>query len=465
MTALLLVAASHGLYAQGRTPMISEVLKCGKVGTAGSLGAGTELQRHNLDTTRYPNALCNDGSNAIFFYRPYQGEANRNRWVIQLQGGGSCGSPDDCAKRWCSVDTNFSSVGMSSNPAPRTGINGNGILERRADNPMGGFNHVLVKYCSSDKWSGTARDSIVDADDPLTGDPVTMKIHFLGSRILDATIATLRQTGGVKLNYTIGNPDVEMPNLDDAEVVILAGASGGAGGVNNNADRLGAALRRTNNNCRGQRTCGLLYRALHDSAYNPDAANLDYSTTPYCLKFGYCTAEQVMTYDMENGQGILWKSRTDDSCGEWHRKNDPDTEYLCVDDEHVLTNHITTPLFIRMGQTDSLQSSGVLSAQYTVPGQGVMTIESYAALVRAQMTALATVKAKAEEGAEMAVTPGGFSPTCPDHETLGDTPQVFNVRITIGGQTYRMFDVVQNWLEGKAPSIVVAPNVASNVCP
>ncbi|MBI4908543.1 MAG: hypothetical protein HY820_33295 [Acidobacteria bacterium] len=449
IVALLIAAlAAPGLVAQARTPLVSEALKCGKVGTAGSLANGMELQRHNLDTTRYPNALCNDGSNAIFYYRPYQGAVNRNRWVIQLQGGGSCGSANDCANRWCSVDTNFSSVGMSSNPAPKVGINGNGILERRADNPMGAFNHVLVKYCSSDKWSGTARDTIVDADDPVTGAPVTMRLHFLGSRILDAAIGTLRQAGGVQLNYTLGGTDQEMPNLDDAEVVILAGASGGAGGVNNNADRLGALLRRTNNSCRGQRTCGLLYRALHDSAYNPDPVNLDFSTTPFCVRFGYCTPEEVLTYDMENGEGTLWKSRIDESCGEWHRKNDPDREWLCADSQHILVNHITTPLFIRMGQTDELLSAGMLEAQYTVPGQGVMTLESYAALIRAQMTALSTVKEKGEEGGEMTVTPGGFSPTCPDHETLGDTSQTFNVRITAGGQTYRLFDVIQNWLEG-----------------
>jgi len=459
------MAGTPAIWAQARTPLVSEALKCGKVGTAGGLANGSELQRHDIDTARYPNAICNDGSNAIFYYRPYQGAVNRNRWVIQLQGGGSCGSANDCANRWCSVDTAFSSVGMSTNPAPKVAINGNGIMERRADNPMGGFNQVLVKYCSSDKWSGTARDLIVDTDDPVSGAPVTMKIHFLGSRIVDATVSTLRQIGGKPVVYTLGNNDTEMPNLDDAEVVILAGAFGGAGGVNNNADRLGALLRRTNNQCRGQRVCGLVYRAMHDSAFNPDSANLDFSTTPFCTQYGYCTSEAALSWDWENGAFNFWKSRIDESCGEWHRKNDPDREYLCVDDEHILTNHITTPLFIRMGQTDSLQSTSVLQGNFTVPGQGIMTLESYSAIVRAQIAALADTKTKAEEGPDIAVTPGGFSPTCSHHENLGDTAQVFNVRITQAGQTYRMFDVIQNWLEGRQPSIVIAPNAAANVCP
>ncbi|MFN7937814.1 MAG: pectin acetylesterase-family hydrolase [Bryobacteraceae bacterium] len=199
LTVAMVVLVGEALWGQGnvqRTPLVGTALSCGKTGTTGGLASGTDLQRYDIPTSQYPYAMCNDGSNAIFYFRPFQGEANRNRWVIFLQGGGSCSSANDCANRWCSVDTSFSSVGMSSIPAPKEGIRGNGILERRADNPLAGWNQVLVKYCSSDKWSGTAKDVIQDADDPVTGREVFYRIHFLGSQILDAAMQVLRRQKG-----------------------------------------------------------------------------------------------------------------------------------------------------------------------------------------------------------------------------------------------------------------------------
>jgi len=133
--------------------------------------------------------MCNDGSPAIFYYRPATAATARNKWVIYLQRGGSCPNANACANRWCSVDTNFSATGMSSKSAPKPAIrDGGGIFEQRADNPVGTWNHVLVKYCSSDTWSGTAKDMLLDADDPLAKTPVLIRMHFLGSRILDATL-------------------------------------------------------------------------------------------------------------------------------------------------------------------------------------------------------------------------------------------------------------------------------------
>src|ERR1043165_7504115 len=73
-----------------RPPMISEALTCGVFHGAGGIQAGNDLQRQNVDLTRFPKALCNDGSPGTFFFRPYDGEQNRNRWVIYLIGGGSC---------------------------------------------------------------------------------------------------------------------------------------------------------------------------------------------------------------------------------------------------------------------------------------------------------------------------------------------------------------------------------------
>ena len=62
-----------------------DVLPCGKPGEAGGLAAGPDLRKITVDTRRYPNAVCNDGSPAVYYIRPYQGEENRGKWVIMLQ--------------------------------------------------------------------------------------------------------------------------------------------------------------------------------------------------------------------------------------------------------------------------------------------------------------------------------------------------------------------------------------------
>ena len=462
---MLLFWLSGMALAESHVPLISDVLTCGREGKAGNLGPGTELQRYTFDAAEYPLALCNDGSPAIFYYRPFQGAANRDRWVIQLQGGGSCATANDCAKRWCSVDTNFSMVGMSSNPAPKLAIDGRGILERRADNPMGNFNQVYVKYCSSDMWSGAIKDELVEAADPITGEPLVMRLHFLGSRIVDAAVSVLRRQGGKTLRYGPGANQTDMPNLDDAEFVVLAGASGGGMGVANNLDRFADLLRRTNNACRGKESCPLVVRGLHDSALPPSVINLDFSTSMVCQVLGLCTPQAYLQAQADFGSDMLWRARGDESCAEWHRKNDPDGAWQCIDNTHVLMNHITTPVFVRMGQSDENLSGAVLEQNYTVPGQGIMTLEDFMRIVRVQMADLAGAKTKAHEGADIGVAPGGFSPTCPDHEVLSDTTQVFNVRITQGGQPYTMFGVIQNWIEGRAPAMVVAPGPGANNCP
>nr|MBP8298126.1 hypothetical protein [Burkholderiales bacterium] len=258
----------------GQSPLISEALDCGTLASAGGLAEGSLpaiLQRHALDLAKFPDAQCNDGTGAVMYFRPYTGAANQDKWVIQLQGGGNCTYPEECAKRWCSVDTNFGMTQMTANVAPRRGINGNGILGRSSEqaivsgNPHEGYNHVLVRYCSSDNWSGTARDADFEAPHPVTGASTRMRAHFLGSRILDAAIATLRQDGVPALAYSgtnggaNGGVATAMPDLDAADEVLFAGASAGGAGVTANLDRIRDVLRAANTKCTGA-TCPLVFR-------------------------------------------------------------------------------------------------------------------------------------------------------------------------------------------------------------
>jgi hypothetical protein len=50
------------MYSQFTT---SQILPCGRVGVAGGLGAGVDLRKYTIDTTRFRNAVCNDGTYGV----------------------------------------------------------------------------------------------------------------------------------------------------------------------------------------------------------------------------------------------------------------------------------------------------------------------------------------------------------------------------------------------------------------
>ncbi len=433
--------------ADAPAPSIAEALDCGRPASAGGLANGTDLQRADLDLAAFPSARCNDGTGAMFFFRPAASAAGRNRWVIQLQGGGHCKTPEGCAKRWCSVETNFGMTQMTATLAPMTGTIGDGIMRRGGalgePNPVGDWNHVFVRYCSSDEWSGTAGPVDVDTVHPVSGAPVRFRIELNGSFIVDAVLATLRRDGAAPPAYTLDGGASELPDLDDAELVLLAGASAGSGGVTHNADRVGELLRTTNP--------ALAMWALHDSGTAPDLAALDFSTTTMCRDHGLCDYPSYIA----GTAATLWASRGDASCATWHAANDPAGAFRCEDNDHVALHHVTTPMMVRMGQTDSLLSSNYLDAQFSVPGRGPLTLALFAELVRDRMLTLPQANSTAEEPAARAAP--RFSPGCEKHETLSSDPSVFGTTITVAGEPRTMFDILLGALTGGPTTAIWSP--------
>ncbi|MBM4363656.1 MAG: hypothetical protein FJ104_13320, partial [Deltaproteobacteria bacterium] len=362
-------------------PRIQDVLECGTPASAGGLsGVGPDpddpLQAHFFDPAVFPDALCNDGTPATVYFRPGSDPTQRNRWVIQLMGGGGCRSGDSCAARWCSHMTNFGVTQMTSSVAPTRGTDGEGVLqEERPDNLWAGYNHVLLRYCSSDNWSGTRHDVTLEGHHPLTGEEIAFRVDFLGSRIIDATLATLRRDGVPALRWDYGG-GIDMPDLDDATEVILAGASAGGGGVVRSLDRVAATLAETH--CAGCEP--LVVRGLVDSSYGASSKALDWSTTVQCTGLGLCSYEAQMQEEFTTGGHGTWGARMDQSCLDWHAKNAPGTEYLCADVGHVLENHVTSAFFVRQGLPDVLLSGNMVEAKFTVPGEGLMTVSSFARL-------------------------------------------------------------------------------------
>lgn len=447
-------------------PMIGDSLPCGKLGPAGGLaGAKSDvyLERHDFDPAVFPDALCNDGTPAFFYFRPYSGEENRDKWVVQLQGGGSCGSPVKCAQRWCSIDTNFGMQGMTANESPAHGIDGKGILARRADNPLAGYNQVFVRYCTSDSWDGAARDVVANLEHPTTGEPIAYRIHFLGARVVEAVISTLRQDGVAPLQHETSGQ--ALPDLDEAEVFILAGASGGGGGTTLNADRVAEAVRAGNIHCGGD-TCPLEVRAVIDSILSPELETLDYSTAVLCTEEPHiCDYETHFSYAFSEGSYAFRNQQSDASCLAWHATHAPGTEYQCADTQHILRHHVTTPMFVRMSQRDSLISGNAAEASWTVPGKGVMDADLFAELIRLDLAAMADIQTSAHEGALIQTAPGVFGPTCPRHETLSSNEATYDVTIEVDSVPRTMFDIFEAWRAGGSPSAAIATPETPDVCP
>lgn len=437
--------AGEGSDAAEEVPSIATVLDCGEAATAGGLRAGTDLQRVDLDLAAFPDARCNDGSAGTFYFRPAATAQGATRWVIQLQGGGSCASPDGCARRWCSVDTNYGMTQMSSALAPAAGIVGDGILLRDAMNPLSDVNQVFIRYCSSDAWTGTTGPIDVDAVHPVSGDPIRYRIDFHGRDILDAVLATLRRDGASVPAYTLGGGSIELADLDTASAVLFAGASAGGAGAIQNADHVNAILRGTNT-CAGV-DCSLEVSTLIDSIFGPRADALDWSTSVPCTEEGACTYEAVLATARS-----MYPIAADESCMSWHATNAPSTAYLCNDAGHVIRNHVTTPMMVRMGLLDQNIGANYVEIGASIPGVGAMTPMRFGQLVHDQLVDLAQLRTLAEEGASIPREPATFGPPCPDHETLSANESVFDVTVTAaGGAPRTMLDIFGIWRAGGSP--------------
>ncbi|HWW61182.1 MAG TPA: pectin acetylesterase-family hydrolase, partial [Thermoanaerobaculia bacterium] len=340
---LLLATAAHS------ADTLPAVFQCGKPGVAGGLAAGVDMTKFTVDTTRFPEAICNDGTPAVFYFAPSTRAEDRNRWLIFLQGGGSCTSGQACAQRWCSIDTNYGMDKMTSS-LTKAQIRGNGFLDVRDDNRFSTWNRVLIFYCSSDGWAGT-KTSTQRATLP-DGTEREYLIHFKGSRIIDAVLDTLRNAGPPRRRATRHDAGTEAaapwPDLDEATNVLFAGSSAGGNGVRQNADRVGAKLRSTNPKLTD-------YRALFDAAYSPLRENLDFTHSTGCISqptigCSYTTATQFAS---SAGDIALYGTRGDESCLAWHSSVQPGTEWRCSDNGHVIMHHITTPFFLHQDEQDS----------------------------------------------------------------------------------------------------------------
>ena len=458
----------------GSTAManIADVVQCGPAPVAGP-GLTTEFQRHVLDSAVFPDALCNDGTPATLYFRPYSGAANRNKWIVNLHGGGSCNGAGPCLARWCgcgnttqcpftTTPTNYDRSDMTNVGQPMKAADGVFLRgDAQRPNPFGDYNQVEFVYCSSDTWRGNRRAVSFDSVNPKTGAAVTYTIHFLGARILDAHLATLRQDGVPALTHTLAGP-VQMPDLDEATEIIVTGDSAGGAGVVTNLDHITDTLRAHNVNCTGA-SCPLKVWGLLDAVVGPERERLDFGTFTVPQVRSYADFTQLLAM----GPTAI-AARIDTSCRDYHAVTETDLAGACLDESHVLRHHLSTPFFARVALLDSGVSENYIESGFRNANMTAMTPMSFAVTLHDELGSFANLSATAEERTAITRQPGVFAPGCAKHDTIHSAVETWGTTITPpGGTPQRLMNIFENWRNGTGITnlLTESPTRTDTVCP
>jgi hypothetical protein len=263
-------------------------------------GAGaqtsTTLTRQVIDPQEYPVARCNNGNAATFYFRP-AARADRDKWVIHLDGAGSCNDAASCERRALGDPFSISALGLPATMTAR------GILspDRSVNPDFAGYNHVFAHYCTSDLWVGDSQRRVGNA-----------VWQFRGRPVFDAMIDQLARR-------SIG----DAATLDTATEILLTGSSAGAIGVASHLDRVAVRFPKAR------------VRGVADSGWVPVA---------------------VAPFTEAALGGLPWVTSPIDSVKLWNARPsgfcvDASDAASCLNLE-VAFRHIRTPMFVYASEND-----------------------------------------------------------------------------------------------------------------
>ena len=155
----------------------------------------------------YDTERCLDGSPFGYYIRRSTSTVNSRKWIFLLEGGGLCVEPIDCIARKNSDEGSSSYWDNSFIPGT------DGLKDILSDNPEENsfffdYNHVYLKYCSGDTWTGTKNSFD------------KFGLWFSGHNNIKAAVQHINET----------------EQLIEATHVLFLGLSAGGIGVHNNAD-------------------------------------------------------------------------------------------------------------------------------------------------------------------------------------------------------------------------------------
>jgi hypothetical protein len=323
------------------TPTPSSSCSTPPVTIAHTASAANAPQLVFLDKSKYPQALCNDGTPAAYVLRPGAGAA-ANRWIVSLQGGGECYDQASCSSRAADTPTLVSSAPYQANPSLAFGLGG--LLDSNPDNNPDFYDAstVEVLYCSSDEWSGAkASASAFNPQDPATW-------NFQGHAIVNAVIADLKASH----------------NLSAATDITLAGQSSGGVGVFINVNPVAKLV-----------PSGARFVAFSDAAFDNAVDTFNATGTPP----NYTNPNSIPAEITQFGQVlVLWNGSGDPVCSA-ATASDPSSQVVCYDSETLLAPNgtITSPMLVSMSEKDTNQlgvngisGADIQSGNFTTPESG-----------------------------------------------------------------------------------------------
>jgi hypothetical protein len=421
------------------------------------------MLRRTVDPVAYPNARCNDGSPAVLYFRPANAlnpaAPPSTRWLIFFDGGGGCQDADSCLlTRWCSGGTApFDRAGkMSSRGTPPAIRSPGGIFKVPAPagfvNEFATYNEVLVHYCSSDNWTGSA-----DHKGLAASNGTNFSIVFRGEAIVNAVVDLLKN------GTTAGDPGTAryyatpLPDLLDATEILIGGESAGTG-VRNHLDRLRDQLETEIAAAGGAATV----RGVFDAGFTPDLSDpgIDWSDSYSPGDYDDYLVHEVQpvtrtfrgTDDSALDQSCLtggFDAVHNALSGDPVRIGHPQA---CYDGTYIQLQHVTTPVFVRQDINDTLGRD-----KYVAWKLFPTLLDDYWAATHDQLVDFAAYTPAAGGLEPPLAAPGVMGPNCGQHVAIQTNNGFF--RHTVTGPAYptplSFHDLLVNWLAGLGGSDTV----------
>eukprot|EP01084_Bolivina_argentea_P247571 414166_1 len=170
-------------------------------------GKEVSLKLTHFDSTKYPLAVCNDGSKGGFYFK--KSDSSSPYWLVHLQGGSWCYDNPSCEYRFKTAKH------LTTNKTWDQTISKTGIFDDNSKlNPLYNANKIFVPYCTSDAYMGFQQPS-----------PNNNNWYFMGQKIVEAVILTL-----------ITNPKYNLGSTPNTDILVLSGCSAGGRGAMVNLD-------------------------------------------------------------------------------------------------------------------------------------------------------------------------------------------------------------------------------------
>ncbi len=339
---------------------------------------------------------CIDGTRPMLHADPARDAVGKpivsNKWLFYVSGGGSCFGPD-CWDRYRSASSRLEmstchpdAVNCWSNNRSHVGerVDGSGILAPGPNNPYNGFNRVRLNKCAYDGFQGDTFEQSLAIDRNFDGKPEqrVLRTYHQGHLVYIAALNYL--ANGITL---AGGAGPQLPVLRDAQTVLLVGNSGGGKAMIMTGDRLREHLEQ-----QILTSPATVIRLVVDAHYLPSLENEAAFETAVGAPLDDLNANNEVDIFDHHFTGIMgqlpddpdsfpyqefysdWTyanvrgrvrntavafmgtdlSALDASCLATH----PGERSFCLDEIHVLLNHVSTPFFLRMDLRDNAWIDG-----------------------------------------------------------------------------------------------------------